>query len=152
MAGSISAIVVAPRECSAEVDRIVGEGAACSEVATGRPRQVEVGHASDTRLRAPVGDEVGDDHAVVFRTELHFAAGAPNFPVKDDTIDGAVFISGWQGCWFGFIRNVQHGMTTLPGNHPASSDANEIVSNTIQGSPICYGNTPAPKSETLVVQ
>ncbi len=68
-----------------------------------------------------------------------------NFPVKDNTIDGNVLISGWQGCWFGYIRNVQHGSALLIGNHTAESDSTEIVTNTIDGNLICLANSPAPQ-------
>jgi hypothetical protein len=71
--------------------------------------------------------------------------GALNFPVKDNVIHGNVHISGWQGCWFGFIRNVQHGPTSLMSIDTSSSDSNEIVTNTIHGSLVCLGNSPAPQ-------
>ena len=66
-----------------------------------------------------------------------------NFPVKDNLIRGNVTITGWQGCWFGYIRNVQRGNAVLRGNHTAESDSTEVVTNTIHGNLACYANVPA---------
>ncbi|WP_125610110.1 hypothetical protein [Specibacter cremeus] len=71
--------------------------------------------------------------------------GALNFPVKDNTIDGNVVITGWQGCWLGYIRNVQHGSTVLAHNNTASDDSMEVVTNTIHGNLVCTRNAPAPQ-------
>lgn len=68
-----------------------------------------------------------------------------NFPVKDNTINGDVLISGWQGCWLGYIRNVQGGSAIIAGNRTADADSTEIVTNTITGSLICLANSPAPQ-------
>jgi hypothetical protein len=70
-------------------------------------------------------------------------------PIKDDTIDGNLVITGWSGLWFGVIRDHVGGNvivsnndasdpTTLPG-----SDSTEIVNNDIAGNLICTNNTPA---------
>jgi hypothetical protein len=70
-------------------------------------------------------------------------------PIKDDVIDGNVMVHGWQGAWFGIIRD------TVRGNVMASNtvgtrsgeggelDSTEIVTNTISGNLICQGNSPA---------
>jgi len=68
-----------------------------------------------------------------------------NFPIKDNTIDGNVLITGWQGCWLGYIRNVQKGTAVITGNHTADADSTEVVTNTITGNLICLANVPAPQ-------
>ncbi len=72
-------------------------------------------------------------------------AHGPNLPIKDNTIDGDVLISGWHGCWFGYIRNHQHGTAVLMDNHTDSFDSTEVVTNDIHGNLICAGNAPAPQ-------
>lgn len=71
--------------------------------------------------------------------------GALNFAIKDNVIYGSTLLSAWQGCWIGFIRNVQHGTASLVANRTDSSDSTEIVTNTIHGSLICIANSPAPQ-------
>ncbi len=68
-----------------------------------------------------------------------------NFPIKDNTINGNVMITGWQGCWLGYIRNVQNGNAIIMGNHTGDADSTEIVTNTIHGNLICRANTPVPQ-------
>ena len=66
-----------------------------------------------------------------------------NYPIKDSTIDGSVEVTGWQGAWFGFLRNhvgKNAGFGQITG---AISDSNEIVSNTVAGGMACRGNYPA---------
>jgi hypothetical protein len=70
-------------------------------------------------------------------------------PIKDNVIDGNVVVHGWEGAWFGIIRN------TVGGNVMASNtvgtrtgdgdapDSTEIVTNRISGNLICQGNSPA---------
>ena len=70
------------------------------------------------------------------------------FPIKDNIIDGNVMVHGWQGAWFGIIRNV------VAGNVQASNtvgtrlgdgdlpDSTEIVTNEISGNLICKHNSP----------
>jgi hypothetical protein len=69
-------------------------------------------------------------------------------PIKDDVIGGNLTVHGWQGAWFGIIRD------TVGGNVIASDivgtrigeqnepDSTEIVTNRISGNLICQGNTP----------
>jgi len=70
-------------------------------------------------------------------------------PIKDNVIDGSVMVHGWEGAWFGIIRN------TIGGNVNASHtvgtrldeggtflDSTEIVTNVIGGNLICKQNTP----------
>lgn len=68
-----------------------------------------------------------------------------NFPIKESVIDGNLFIAGWQGTWFGVLRNTVHGSVIVANNAMADPDATEIATNTIFGSLICLGNSPAPQ-------
>lgn len=79
---------------------------------------------------------------------LSQAAGFPAPPFtafEDNHINGAVSVSGYQSCWFGFIRNHDHGTVTLVNNTLFDPDAMEIVTNTISGNLVCSGNSPAPQ-------
>ncbi len=71
-----------------------------------------------------------------------------NFPIKENTIGGNLIVEGWQGAWFGVIRNHVSGnvllfrnvgLTTGDGGTP---DSTEVVSNTVGGSLICLANNP----------
>jgi hypothetical protein len=68
---------------------------------------------------------------------------ALNFVFKDNVVTGEVVVTGWQGCWIGFIRNVQHGNMIVAGNRSADPDSTEVVTNTIWGNLACFANTPA---------
>jgi hypothetical protein len=68
-----------------------------------------------------------------------------NFPIKENVIDGDLFIAGWQGTWFGILRNTVHGSVIAANNVMADPDATEIVTNTISGNLVCFGNSPAPQ-------
>ena len=89
-----------------------------------------------------------------------------NFPLKNNTIDGNLIVHGWQGGWFGLLRNTVGGNIdvsnvasvlhqtpdscgegtappctgTAPGPDP---DSTEIVDNTVGGNVICQNNVPA---------
>ena len=91
-----------------------------------------------------------------------------NFPIKNNTIDGNLTLHGWQGGWFGALRNqvggnldvsnmtsvVQaadaaacdtsgtfpDGCTAAPGG---DTDSTEVVQNTVGGNLICHGDSPA---------
>jgi hypothetical protein len=71
-----------------------------------------------------------------------------NFPIKDNVIDGKTDVNGWQGAWFGFIRNVTHGNVMLTRNvgvtigDLGTDDSTEVVTNTITGDLKCYDNQP----------
>jgi hypothetical protein len=65
--------------------------------------------------------------------------------IEDDVIHGGVQVSGYDGFWFGFIRNHVDGSVTLSDNTLADPDGNEYVTNTIHGSLRCWGNDPAPQ-------
>lgn len=63
--------------------------------------------------------------------------------IEDSTIFGGVTVTGYQSCWFGFIRNHVHGRVMLIHNTFADPDAMEVTTNFIWGSLLCYRNTPA---------
>ena len=54
-------------------------------------------------------------------------------------------MTGYDGFWFGFIRNHVNGTVTLNYNVLADPDGNEYVTNAIHGSLNCSGNSPAPQ-------
>ena len=53
-------------------------------------------------------------------------------------------VTGYQACWFGFIRNFVPGTVTLSDNTLEDSDAMEVVTNQINNLR-CQRNTPAPQ-------
>jgi hypothetical protein len=65
--------------------------------------------------------------------------------IEDNVIHGGATIAGYDGFWFGFIRNHVDGSVTLRDNVLADPDGNEYVTNTIHGSLKCSGNSPAPQ-------
>lgn len=66
-----------------------------------------------------------------------------NFPIKDNVIRGDVSITGWQGTWFGFVRNVSFGNVLLAGIQAADPDSTEVVTNAVGGNLVCLANSPA---------
>lgn len=107
------------------------------------PKTLKVDGITVGRDLISVGGGVAVTGANASTCESH--PGALNFPIKDNTINGNVLISGWQGCWMGFIRNVQHGNTAIIANRTGDADSTEIVTNTISGNLLCWANTPAPQ-------
>ena len=87
--------------------------------------------------------------------QLHFAnvyggvkmLGGNGFfsTVEDNNIQGGATINGYSGFWLGFIRNTVHGSVQLNNNQMEDPDANEFVTNTIQGNLVCHNNSPAPQ-------
>lgn len=69
-----------------------------------------------------------------------------NFPIKDSTIRGNVSVSGWQGAWFGFLRNTVGHNAVFSGISAADPDSNEIATNTVAGNLICQDNSPAAQT------
>jgi hypothetical protein len=75
-------------------------------------------------------------------------AGGIVFPIKDNVIDGNVIVHGWEGAWFGIIRNHVGGnvmATNTVGTRvdpDGNPDSTEIVTNTISGNLICQHNAP----------
>jgi hypothetical protein len=65
--------------------------------------------------------------------------------IEDNVIHGGATISGYDGFWFGFIRNTVRGTVRLNDNTLTDPDGNEYVTNTIHGSLKCSGNDPAPQ-------
>ena len=63
--------------------------------------------------------------------------------IEDNQINGGVTIDGYNGYWFGFIRNHVNGSVSLTNNVLVDTDGNEYVTNTIHGSLHCSGNEPA---------
>lgn len=65
--------------------------------------------------------------------------------IEDNTIVGSVYVNGYNGYWFGFIRNTVNSSVALTNNRVVDPDGNEYVTNTISGSLWCAGNSPAPQ-------
>jgi hypothetical protein len=65
--------------------------------------------------------------------------------IEDNQINGGATVEGYNGFWFGFIRNHVNGSVKLNNNVLPDPDANEYVTNTIHGSLQCAGNSPAPQ-------
>ncbi len=63
--------------------------------------------------------------------------------IEDNTIHGGATVDGYNGFWFGFIRNTVSGTVSLTNNVLQDPDGNEYVTNTIHGSLNCSGNSPA---------
>ena len=74
-----------------------------------------------------------------------FGAADVNFnAIEDNHIKGGATVTGYDGFWFGFIRNHVNGSVRLNNNVLVDEDGNEYVTNTIKGSLICHNNSPAP--------
>lgn len=65
--------------------------------------------------------------------------------IEDNRINGGATVEGYNGFWFGFIRNHVNGSVNLNNNVLQDEDANEYVTNTIRGNLNCVGNSPAPQ-------
>jgi hypothetical protein len=72
--------------------------------------------------------------------------GGPDYlDFSNNSIYGDITVSGYTGCWFGFIHNtIRNGNVTLNNNTLADPDAMEVVTNIIFGNLACSGNSPAP--------
>src|ERR671937_1742393 len=57
--------------------------------------------------------------------------------IEDNVINGGATVEGYDGFWFGFIRNTVNGPVNLNDNVLLDEDANEYVTNTIHGSLTC---------------
>jgi hypothetical protein len=84
--------------------------------------------------------------------DVHGGSGALGGPfgitwnaIEDNRINGGATVEGYDGFWFGFIRNHVNGSVTLDDNILPDPDGNEYVTNTIHGSLSCSGNSPAPQ-------
>ena len=65
--------------------------------------------------------------------------------IEDNHINGGATVDGYDGFWFGFIRNTVSGSVNLNDNVLVDEDGNEYVTNTIHGNLNCAGNSPAPQ-------
>ena len=65
--------------------------------------------------------------------------------LEDNVIHGSVFFEHYDGFWSGFIRNTVFGSVHFNANTVLDLDGNELVTNTIHGSLVCWGNDPAPQ-------
>jgi hypothetical protein len=65
--------------------------------------------------------------------------------IEDNRINGRVVVDGYDGFWFGFIRNHVNGSVNLNNNVLVDPDGNEYVTNVINGNLNCSGNSPAPQ-------
>lgn len=71
-----------------------------------------------------------------------------NFAIKDNKISGDLIVHGWQGAWFGALRNVVGGNVVVTDNvgltkaENGALDSTEIVTNTVTGDLICLDNSP----------
>jgi hypothetical protein len=65
--------------------------------------------------------------------------------IEDNVIRGGVTQTGYRGFWLGFIRNRVIGTVRLTDNVMQDPDANEYVTNRIQGNLVCHGDSPAPQ-------
>jgi hypothetical protein len=84
--------------------------------------------------------------------DIHGGAGPFGGPfevtfnaIEDNQINGSVTVEGYNGFWFGFIRNHVNGSVKMNDNVLEDPDANEYVTNTIHGSLQCEGNSPKPQ-------
>jgi hypothetical protein len=73
-----------------------------------------------------------------------------SYPIKENTIGGNLIVQGWQGAWFGALRNHVAGNAIftnnsafIPGLTGQGPDSTELATNTISGNLICLGNSPA---------
>ncbi len=69
------------------------------------------------------------------------------FPAYSDfeTVDvgGNMSITNLKSCWLGSLRDAVHGHFTVINNKMADPDANEILTNYVNGALTCIGNFPA---------
>jgi hypothetical protein len=84
--------------------------------------------------------------------DIHGGAGPEGGPfditwnaIEDNWINGGATVEGYDGFWFGFIRNHVNGSVNLDDNVLPDPDGNEYVTNVIRGSLNCSGNSPAPQ-------
>jgi hypothetical protein len=65
--------------------------------------------------------------------------------IEDNRIRGGATVNGYNGFWFGFLRNRVNGSVNLRNNVLEDTDGNEYVTNQIRGNLNCWGNSPAPQ-------
>ena len=71
---------------------------------------------------------------------------ALQFPVYDDvedvTVGGNLRMTNVQSCWLGALRDDVGGSAVFTGDSMGDPDANEMVTNLVNGNLICWGNVP----------
>ena len=79
-----------------------------------------------------------------------------NYPIKENVIGGNLLVAGWKGAWFGVLRNSIGGNAVLLNNVGVTiseethlPDSSEIVSNSISGNLVCFGNQPAAQVQAI---
>ena len=100
-----------------------------------------LGNDENTAATGTIGGGVHarDAASVEIQFDVTFSA------IEDNVIHGGATVSGYDGFWFGFIRNHVSGTVRLSDNVLADPDGNEYVTNVIHGSLMCWSNSPAPQ-------
>ncbi|MBS1836944.1 MAG: hypothetical protein JST64_04540 [Actinobacteria bacterium] len=62
---------------------------------------------------------------------------------EDNSIGGNLVVVGLQSCWFGALRNHVADNAVVAFNRMGDPDANEVMTNTIDASFLCFGNDHA---------
>src|SRR4051794_4304557 len=153
---------------------VVPQGAVCTFDPSSGPIEVKngvrihrggslvLGDEGNAVPTATIHDGVKADHPAQF--QIHFSTitggvevrgGSGPFggsegiffsTIEDNDIRGGVDIHGYNGFWFGFIRNDVRGNVNLSHNVSTQDpDSNEYVTNTIRGNLSCSDNDPAPQ-------
>ncbi len=101
-------------------------------------------HASTIRGDASLRGGGGGVTCAVPATGIFAALQSPVFSdFEDNTIGGALTVTGLQTCWLGALRNHVRGNVVDANNTMADPDANEILANLVDGSIACFNNSPA---------
>ena len=61
---------------------------------------------------------------------------------EDSQLNGGLSVDSMRSCWFGVIRNMAGNNISVTNNIFGSTDANEIVNNTVFGNLSCFNNSP----------
>lgn len=67
------------------------------------------------------------------------------FSIKDNVVDGSIYVSNLNTVWFGIIRTQVGRSVVLNNINLSDPDGNEIVTNHINGNLSCTGLSPAPQ-------
>lgn len=126
-----------------------------------QPRAIQIGQVT-------IGGNLISNGGGVLSTSL---ADFRNFPIEDNVIHGNLVVQGWQGGWFGVIRNTIDGnaiianvrsMSNAETGPGTDTDSTEIMGSdlhmigipvtipqTIGGNLICHGNVPPAQVNPL---
>lgn len=97
-------------------------------------------HASTIGLNTVVQ---GGGGGVTCASTIPNVPGPPAyFDIEDSTIGGNSIVQGVRSCWAGYIRNHVSRNVIYLNNSFADPDASELVTNTIGGNMVCFGNSP----------